>query len=49
MEEAIEGIRKRSQERKESGHIGGVREWFEIDYLLRVIDKLQASDEKGKK
>ena len=38
-DEAIADIRARAEARKESGLIGGVREWFDIDYLLRVIDK----------
>ncbi len=34
----LESIRKRSEDRKSSDAIGGVREWGEIDFLLRYID-----------
>jgi hypothetical protein len=40
-QEVLEGIRRRNEERKDSGEVGGVREWFEIDYLLRHIDKIE--------
>lgn len=43
-DEAIADIRSRSEARKESGLIGGAREWFEIDYLLRVIDKYKKKE-----
>jgi len=38
-EEILADIRKRNQERKDSGMIGGMREGFDIDFLLRYIDK----------
>lgn len=37
-EEKVEAIRKRSEKRKQSGAVGGIQEWFEIDTLLRVLD-----------
>lgn len=46
----MQSIRDRAAKRKESGEVGGVREWFDIDYLLRVIDEtgyeynIQATD-----
>lgn len=41
-EKHLKGIRERNEKRKASEEIGGVREWFEIDYLLRYIDNLEA-------
>lgn len=40
-EDILEDIRTLNQERKDSGLIGGVREWFDIDFLLRYIDMLK--------
>lgn len=37
----LQSIRDRAAKRKESGVAGGVREWFDIDYLLRVIDGVE--------
>lgn len=45
-EKILADIRKRNQERKDSELIGGVREWFDIDFLLRYIDKLNVNDNK---
>lgn len=45
--EVLEGIRRRNEERKASQDVGGVREWFEIDYLLRHIDKLERKLDEG--
>lgn len=37
-EQFLTSIRKRAEDRKASDAIGGVREWGEIDFLLRYID-----------
>ena len=37
--EQVDRIRNRALERKSPGQIGGVREWFEIDFLLAYIDQ----------
>lgn len=34
-------IRRRHQARIDSGDVGGVREWFDIAFLLSYIDKLE--------
>lgn len=38
---ALEAIRGRAEDRKASPEIGGVREWFEIDHLLEIVENLQ--------
>jgi hypothetical protein len=43
---ALAQIRERHEERIASGMVGGVREWFEIATLLKVVDELmEANDE----
>jgi len=37
-EKLLANIRKRNQDRGDSGLVGGVQEWFDIDFLLRYID-----------
>lgn len=34
----LERIRQRAADRIATGLVGGVREWFEIQYLLNLID-----------
>lgn len=43
-EEHLADIRRRNQERKDSDMVGGVREWFDIDFLLRYIDQMKPNE-----
>jgi hypothetical protein len=38
----LDDIRRRNEDLKASGRIGGVRADFDVDFLLRYIDKLEA-------
>lgn len=35
---AVANIRKRAEERAAASEVGGVREWFDIAFLLKVLD-----------
>lgn len=37
-ERALRLIRERAEDRRASGQVGGVREWFEIQLLLDLLD-----------
>lgn len=37
----LELIRERAKARNESGLVGGVQEWFEINFLLNLIGELE--------
>lgn len=41
---AVEAIRARNTKLLASGAVGGVREWFDISFLLRYIDKLKTPE-----
>lgn len=38
MNRQLENIRQRAEDRRATGLAGGVREWFDLDYLLRILD-----------
>lgn len=40
---AFEVIRDRAKDRSSSPEVGGVREWFEIDRLVEIVEKMQKS------
>ena len=44
MTSMLESIAERHRERAESGMVGGVREWFDIAYLLNRVVQAEATN-----
>lgn len=48
-EERLRRIRERNEDRKAAGQVGGVMDWFDIDFLLRLLDERCKNCKNGDK